>query len=280
MYFSRQQKWLCSQKEDITISYYVIEGRVFGVPSYRKWLEWQYIVTPSHFVKSCIAEMGVKVREVIPHQVDPNPIIDHAYGKQWRAKFPTSKKVLLYNGSQIGRKALPKLRQAINILSQKRNDFVMVFHTDNVRASFHTPANDLEGANTVVEREFPHLPLPQALAKMFYADIIVHPAVCEGFGLPILEALNMGKILVCINAYGVNEIANPSNSFMVQTVRYTTLKWNGHIEFKAVDYDPSDLADQISLALDSHREELDAKRLAGLQTAERFYHSYDRFTDF
>lgn len=279
-FLSRQKPWLNYLKEQVAISYFVIEGTVTGISPFRKWLEWQYVVTPSRFAKTCLEEMRVKVREVIPHQVDPNPPIDHVYGRAWRERFPSSKQVLLYNGSPICRKALPKLRRAIDIVSEKRSDFTMVFHTDNVKAPFHTPIHELNGINTVIEGDFPHLSLSQALAKMKYADIIVHPARTEGFGLPVLEALNLGKTLVCVNAPGVNEIASPENSFMVTKTRDARLEWPNFVSFKTVDYEPGDLAEQIILALDASPEIREAKRQAGLATAAKFFHTYDRFTEF
>jgi len=280
LFISPQKYWLNLQKCRLALSYYVIEGLVKGVEAWRSWLNWQYIVTPSTFVRSNLERMGVQVREVIPHQIWASMPVNHEYGRIWRDKFPRNKRILLYNGSQIERKALPKLRKAIDLLSTKRSDFLMVFHTDNVSIPHHTLVRDLHGVNTVVECEFPHIPIESAFAKMFYSDIIVHPAITEGFGLPVLEALNLGKTLVCINAYGVNEIANPKNSFMVMKVTETVLEWKSYIAFRVCDYNPQDLADQITLALESSREVLSEKQINGLETAKKFYNTYERFTRF
>jgi len=280
MFLSPQRYWLFKQKQDIAVSYYTIEGIVKGLDAHKSWLSWQYIVTPSNFVKSLIEEMGFRVREVIPHQIPSEFPIDHEYGKAWRNRFPSNKKVLLYNGSQIVRKALPKLKQAIDLLSTSRNDFVMVYHTDKVREPFHTRVEELAGSNSIVETDFPHITIDQAYAKMLYSDIIVHPAITEGFGLPVAEALAMGKPLVCINAYGVNEIASPKNSFMVMNIKPQILPDFYYVKFKVCDYEPRDLAYQIGLALDSSKETLEEKRLVGLETVKRFHNSYDRFVEF
>lgn len=280
MFILPQKRWLNLSKTNIALSYYVIEGTVKGVESCKRWLSWQYIITPSNFVRSNLEMMGVQVKEVIPHQVWSSMPINHEYGRTWRHKFPRDKQILLYNGSQIERKALPKLREAINILSAKRSDFLMVFHTDNLNIGHHTKVKDLEGSNTVIETEFPHIPIENAFAKMFYSDIIIHPAITEGFGLPILEALNMGKRLVCVNAFGVNEIADPKNSYMVMNTRETRLEWKGYISFRVMDYDPKDLAEQIAIALDDTKEGIAEKQANALKTAQRFHHTYERFTQF
>ena len=280
MYMPVQRLWLRRSVCDKCVSYYVIEGIVHGIKPYLRWLSWQYIATPSKFAKENLEEMGISVKEIIPHQLpDPMPI-NITYGYHWRRKFPKNKRILLYVGSQIVRKGLPKLNEAIKILSRRRNDFVMVYHTDNVRLPHHTPINKLDAPNTIIETDFGRIGLPEVYAKMFFSDFIVHPAMTEGFGLPILEALALGKPLVCVNAYGVNEIANPKNSFMVTEVKPSTYKWGNYLTFKIMDYEPEALADAIDEALSSSRETLEAKIIAGLETAQKFKNTYEKFTKF
>jgi glycosyltransferase involved in cell wall biosynthesis len=155
----------------------------------------------------------------------------------------------------------------------------MVFHTDNIRQSYHTPIEQLKGPNTVIETDFSHLPLNKVYAKMYYSDIIVHPALTEGFGLPILESFNLSKPLVCVNAPGINELANDKNSFMVTNVKPKIIDVPLWIKFKAVDYDAKDLAYQIELAMDNSKEVLEDKIKNGLETVKRYYNIYDRFTE-
>jgi len=280
MYMPIQRLWLRRSICDKCVSYYVIEGIVHGIRPYLSWLKWQYIITPSKFVKRNLEEMGISVKEVIPHQLpDPMPI-NLTYGYNWRRKLPKNKRILLYVGTQIVRKGLPKLNEAIKILSKRRNDFVMVYHTDNVKNPYHTPIEKLDAPNTVVETDFGRIGLPEVYAKMYFSDFIVHPALTEGFGLPVLEALALGKPLVCVNAYGVNEIANPKNSFMVTEVKPSTLKFWNTVTFKIMDYSPEALADKIDEALSSTKEELEAKITAGLETTQKFKNTYQKFTKF
>jgi glycosyltransferase involved in cell wall biosynthesis len=262
------------------VIYTVIEGVHNQIRLYVDEINRHIVVTPSMFVKRICKYMGINVKEVIPHQLPNSLPIDHEYGKAWRSKFPKDKKVLIYNGSQVMRKALPKLREAIDILSRKRNDFVMVFHTDNVNFRWHTPVKDLIGVNTVVETDFSRISLAKAYAKMFYSDVVVHPAVCEGFGLPIAEALALGKRLVCVNAPGVNEIANPRNSWMVMNVYPCPLEWPNWITFWAVDYEARDLAEQIDLCLDAKSDEVENKKVEGFKAVERLHDSYKAFLKF
>jgi glycosyltransferase involved in cell wall biosynthesis len=238
------------------------------------------IITPSSFSKVVAEGHGLRVDAVIPHQVPQHLEVDHLYGKAWRETLPKGKKVLIYNGTPVLRKGLDKLRKAIDILSAKRNDFVMVFHTDDIPNVYHTPLKALEGPNTIVEHKFGDLSLGQVYGKMYYSDIIVMPSRCEGFGLPVAEALALGKPLVCINAPGVNEIANQNNSWMVTRVWPEPQVWGDWITFWSVGYDPKDLAEQIELCLDAKKEEVEEKRAKGLEAVRPFHDSYKRLLKF
>lgn len=279
-FVSRQSRWFTPKKVGLCVSYYVIEGYVTGMRRYSNWMKWQTVCTPSNFSKQMMESMGFRVNHVIPHQIPEIMPVDHEYGRNWRDRYPKDKKVILYNGSQIGRKALPKLAEAIKLLSKTRTDFIMVYHTDKLKLAFHTPIDQLAGANVVVEPDFPYIGYSKALGKMCYTDIVVHPAAVEGFGLPVLEALNLGKRLVCIAAPGVNEIATPRNSWMVTNVIPTTLNWSNFIKFTAVDYEPKDLTEQLNLCLNAKNSEIEEKRIEGLNTAKKYYNTYDRFVQF
>jgi len=277
-YFIRKLTlWFSKYVCKLMVCYTVIEGYVPHVRLRRHILRRHYIITPSQFCKRLIEEQGISVKEVIPHQLDTPLPVNHNYGKRWRSRFPKKKKILLYNGGSINRKGLMNLRRAIDILSKWRDDFIMVFHMDDVDWKWNTKVREVQGVNTVVEPEFGMLPLPQVYAKMFYSDVIVHPAKGEGFGLPIAEALALGKPLVCINAPAVNEIATPENSWMVMNVWPEELRWADNVVFKAVDYSPRDLALQINLCLDASEDEKTAKRMRGYQAVRRLKDTYKRF---
>lgn len=277
MYLNRQKRWINPDKCNRSLYYYVIEGKVMGIWSGDRRLKSQEIIAPSNFVKQNIEDMGFKVKEVIPHQIDVPLPIDYYYGFNWRSKLPKNKKILLYNGSQIVRKGLWLLATAIKLLSQKRNDFVMVYHTDNLKQPYHTPIQQLMHQNSIIQTDFPHLQIDQVYAKMFYSDFIIHPAITEGFGLPVLEALALGKPIVTINTYGIDEIATPDNSFMVMNTSPSTMDWKGYIQFKVKLYDPRDLADMIDQALDSPKEVIDSKKAEGYETVKSFQDTYKSF---
>jgi len=261
--------------------YTVTEGYSKHIEGIARRIKDKYVVTPSKFSKECIEETGLRVKEVIPHQVDEKLNIDYTYGRIWRSRLPKNKKIITYIGNSVMRKGLKELYEAVKILSKKRRDFVVVMHTDNMPSMNGYDVTTFKHPNIVIELEFGKISKSQALAKMYYSDFYIHPAKGEGFGLPVLEALNIGKPLICINAFGVNEIANKKNSFMVDGYEigyedYPPSRFS-LIRFKVVRYDPKDLAEMIDIALDSSKEVIWDKVAYGYETVEKFKNTYDRF---
>ena len=259
------------------VVYTVIEGIHDRVRTFVDEVNKVRVVVPSRFVMEMCERQGVHVDGIIPHQVPQRLPIDHEYGRRWRSRFPPGRKVLLYNGSNVKRKGLSKLRAAVDELSRRRSDFIMVFHTDKLGFPFHTPPRELEGANTVVELDFGKVDVSKVYAKMYYSDVIVHPALCEGFGLPVAEALSLGKRLVCIDAPGVNEVASPANSWMVTDVRPHVLEWPYWVKYCCVNYDVNSLVEQIELCLDAGREEVEEKKAKGFEAVSRLQDTYKMF---
>jgi len=276
-YAPRISFWTHHSKCNRIVFYTVIEGTNSKMWKFHPVIKRHYIITPSKFAKRMIEASGFTVSEVIPHQVELNLPVDEDYGRAWRRRFPLNKKILLYVGISINRKGLIKLRKAIDILSRKRDDFLFVCHMNDARDEVSTKVEEMEGVNTVVEPEFGLLDLPQVYAKIKMCDIFVFPSMGEGFGLPVAEALALGKRLVCVNAPAVNEIANPRNSWMVTEVYPSEIGYLGEIMFKVSDYDPMRLAEQLELCLDASKEEAEEKRIKGFEAIKRLEKSYKAF---
>ena len=270
-------------KAEKEIWYTVTEGITKHISGFTPQLNRKIIVTPSNFSKRCIEETGAKVKEVIPHQADNNLEIDEDFGLKWRAKYPKDKKLLVYIGNPARRKGLLELKEAVEILARKRKDFHVVIHTINQPKLQGYNIKQLEHSNITLELEFGLISKAQALAKMKYADFYVHPAKGEGFGLPVLEALQLGKPLICINAFGVNEIANRENSFMVEPYSESLEDYPPTgiqlTKFKVVNYHPKDLAETIDMALDSPKSLIQEKIAKGFETVEKFRNTYKRFKE-
>ena len=264
------------------IYYYVTEG----IPLYIEFLKYrlkkQLIVTPSRFSKEMIESVGVSVREVIPHMATPLQV-DHAFGRMWRSKYPSNKKIFVYVGNPARRKGLPELKKAVEVLSQRRKDFIVVVHTIEQPSLQGYSMRDIKHEHIVIEFEFGRVTKDKALAKVAYADIYVHPALSEGFGLPVLEAMQLQKPLVCINTYGVNEIATPESAFMVEPKEDGWITYppsvNPLTKFKVKFYDPRDLADAMEEALTAPKHVIEDKLAKARERVKMFENTYRRFLE-
>ncbi len=258
------------------IFYFVIEGYVYGMTAYRQYIKG-VITTPSRFSADNLRSMQYTVNHVIPHQADRVFEIDHFYGRIWRSLYPSDKKIILYVGSNIVRKGLDRLKQAIDILRKRRKDFIVVLHSQNYRAPYHVDLSKIVGNGIVLEDEFGKIDKSRVYAKMVYSDFIVQPSLVEGFGLPVLEAMGLSKPLITINTFGVNEIANKDNSFMVMNTVEKKLYVSLWGFFRIKDYDPEDLADTIDHALDASKDVIEDKKAKELETVRRFHDTYSFF---
>ncbi len=262
------------------ILYTVIEGTVlFGNCFFLcQYLSDAKIVTPSVFVKNILESpfMNYRVDYVIPHQID-NIIIDHEYGKVWRASYPNDKKIILFNGSSVFRKGLERLGEAVEHLRRKRKDFIVVLHSNYSREPLYTPLERVLRKGIVLEPDWGKLDKSEVYGKMFYADYIIMPSHSEGFGLPVIEAMALSKPLITVNSPAINEIANENNSFFLKNTKHTI--WNtGYISFYGADYDAKELADIIDYALDA-KDEIEDKTAKARETAERYRNTYLKFID-
>jgi len=149
-------------------------------------------VANSHFTADCLRRAGLKVIDVVHHAIDPIAIkqaekLVSQYRKEWDEKYGDRVK-FLYVGRHDPRKALNKLSFAVDLLNQENVDgWVLLLHSDGAASElFDKPNCDFIG-------NFGSLKYEHVLAMMGAADYVIFPSVCEGFGLPVLEANAMGK---------------------------------------------------------------------------------------
>jgi len=154
-------------------------------------------IANSHFTADCLRRAGLRVLDVVHHAIDPVKVkqaenyIEY-FRKQFDEKYADRVK-FLYVGRSDPRKGLNKLSVAVDILNQQGvKDWVLLLHSEeSARSLFDKPNCDFVGY-------FGTLKYEQVLAMMGAVDYVIFPSVCEGFGLPVLEANAMGKpVLHC-----------------------------------------------------------------------------------
>lgn len=162
--------------------------------------------------------------------------------------------ILFSNLNPLHRKGFPHLCKAIVMLRKKLGDtFLMVLHTGLKEARKLTP--DLENTpGLILEDSFNTLPFRAIALKTAACDVYVHPALQEGFGLPLLEAMAAQKTIVSLDAPAMNELVTDKEGWLFPMSHLKKEAWkNGAIAYLH-EYEPSMLADAMEDAI-VHKEQ-------------------------
>jgi len=148
-------------------------------------------IAVSGFVKKCMEQVGLNVLDVVHHAIDfekcqalkPDSLI---LKKKWEAEYGDRVK-FLYLGRNDPRKGLDKLSKAIGILNEDhRDEFVVLLCSEgNLSGLTDQP-------NVVKVGQCGSMMYDDVLRIIGAPDFFVFPSMCEGFGVPLLEANAMG----------------------------------------------------------------------------------------
>ena len=138
---------------------------------------------------------------VVPHAADGLPAVDRALVDPLLHRLDVSGPFLLAVGSQEPRKNLDVLYQAMRLLAAEGRDIPLVLcgprGIHGVRPGEAAPPW-LRHAGFVTDDE---------LAALYArATALVFPSKYEGFGLPVLEAMTVGGVVICSNASTMPEV--------------------------------------------------------------------------
>jgi len=211
------------------------------------------LVTPSYWCKEMLARNGVKVIAVIPHG------IDHAdfefkdktrYTRMARLRKEYPRKTILFsNLNPLHRKGFPQLVKALELLYKKMGTkFIFILHTGRKQALKLCPSL-AKTPRLVIEDAYNKLPFRAIAEKTCACDIYVHPALLEGFGLPILEAMAAKRTIVCLDAAPMNELVGPKEAWLFPFTHIKEEKWRNGSIAQLHEYDPEDLATAMEAAI-------------------------------
>jgi len=149
-------------------------------------------IANSDFVKMCLEKADLHVIDVVHHAVDWEKCQrlrkdSEQVRSMWESEFGDRVK-LLYVGRNDPRKGLDRLNKALNIVNETmRDELVVLLFTEG-------SLPDLEGKSNVLRvGTVNSIPYESVLRMIGACDYMLFPSVCEGFGLPVLEANAMGK---------------------------------------------------------------------------------------
>jgi len=211
-------------------------------------------IAVSKFVADCLKKVGLKVKDVVHHAIDIKKcqkITREA--KQYREKLHEKYKnkcILLYVGRHDPRKQLKLLLLANEILySQGFTDYVLLLHTEHTAKAMNWQGN------VHFTSGFGTMSYYQVLRLIACADYLVFPSVCEGFGLPVLEAMALGVPSIHCWFPPLSEFSSTDFNFVFDPIEEKLVSqdnlqwWIFHM------YDPEHLAEMMRYAVETWKSD-------------------------
>ncbi|MEM2613317.1 MAG: glycosyltransferase [Nitrososphaerota archaeon] len=202
------------------IAYVAVEGP-FPISKSILWLANNtnrlFIVTPSNYVKNELSSLGLKVKCVIPHGVDSNRI----RRENNRLNLPLNKVKVLTVASSLQYRKLLGLLYILRAWSKlpwgvRKNGFLIFKLPKETGKSFKEIMDSLGFRNDEYMLLDSYFTRNEMFALYRAADLYVHPALSDGFGLPIIEALACGTPTIVLNAEPWNEIVTENVGWFVK----------------------------------------------------------------
>jgi len=220
---------------------------------YTNLTKLQYIAN-SEFTKGCLEQVGLTVIDVVHHAIDLKEVEQaKEHGKTLRKKLKKQyqdKVLFLYVGRNDPRKGLNILSEAINMLNEKRkDDYVVLLHSEETVTGLF-PQENVHLISTVGSLSH------QQVYQLYHAcDYVVFPTMCEGFGLPLLEANACGKPVIHALIPPLTEFTCKYCNFVFDYVDTQMVKCGLAQYWVFHRYPPHFLADMMEFALDTYLNE-------------------------
>jgi len=230
------------------IFYTTLEGpvkRTFGDEWIFKYLDF---VANSQYTKEKIESAGGSVVDVIYHGVDVDSIAEAkrlGVLKRGELGIDVSDAVLLYVAAGYPRKGHYIFSRAVDLFHEINPEAKVVILTDQAGAKHYTPRKNL-----IVLDQFGQLPYEEVIAYFHMADVYVQASLGEGFGLPVLEALASGKLVVHPDYRPLSEITDEETSVRVPVKRTEIVDGGDGMFYEYHYYDPQEMANAMSVAID------------------------------
>jgi glycosyltransferase involved in cell wall biosynthesis len=244
-YFVVARTWKFNYGKPIAF-YTTIEGDVYN-PSMYEWVRRDLeFIANSQYTKNKLSRHGYRVPDVIYHGIDLNLYDYTKYGddaKVVREKlgFKPDDFVVLYIASSHPRKCHDLAAQTTKILQEVDKSIKIVVVSDSTAQRYYSGVN-----NVMLLTDFGNL--GEEFMPILYkvADIYAQFSCAEGFGLPILESLAMGKLVVHAKYMPLTEITTDDTSVRVPVVKRRWIQGGGSaILFEMNIYEPQMFASAI-----------------------------------
>lgn len=163
------------------------------------------IVANSEYTKMCLEAIGIKVDGVVPHGIDMHQTYDKKYLK-WAETFLKGRPLVLCVSGNMPRKALDKFMVACKIVKWECPEACFILHSGGGYYNIPQLMSMLQINDFWFTNQFGKLPQLKLNALYKRATVYVQPSYCEGFGVPMIEAMRFLTPVVAVNAQPYNEI--------------------------------------------------------------------------
>jgi len=221
---------------------------VEGIP--KPWLVSSWfrrdcvIIANSYFTEKMLKQVDIDPAGMIHHGVNLEQI---AKAREKRDKNRSLMQYRLNAKTIIGTVASSHPRKGLNLLMEavkevRRNNKDVGFYiisTEEARKRYST----VDGV--YVDAKFGKMERLEILSLMAGFDYYLQPSLCEGFGLPVLEALALGIPVIIPDYEPLNEIANDASSVKVPVISEEEHDFGDGILYQCHYYEPTTMAKAV-----------------------------------
>jgi len=229
----------------------VVYTTVEGEP--KRWLVKYWIrrdlifIANSKFTEKMLNRVDIEPVGMIHHGVNFSEIEKaKTQAKKLKQKLKEELGVKVVFGTVVSghrRKGLEYFAQAVRTFREKIKDAGFYVLTGR------EGANKLIGLDGVkVSTEFGKLMRDEILALIGSFDFYVQPSLCEGFGLPVLEAMGLGVPCIHPDYEPLTEFSSNSLNFTVKVVREEYQDLGDGILYLCHYYEPNEMAEKMEKA--------------------------------
>jgi glycosyltransferase involved in cell wall biosynthesis len=189
------------------------EARKFFLKNIHRSLQMSHgVIAVSHFIKKQLLErfrIDKEKVKVIYHGVDQEFSSDISLEeiKNFRASHSLSSKVIVFVGAMEPRKNLINLVKAFYIVQSKETDVSLVIAGSRGR-DYPALKKSIDENGLQARVKILDYLSPRDLKRLYRTGtLFVFPSLCEGFGLPLLEAMTSGMPVAASKRAALPEIA-------------------------------------------------------------------------
>ena len=253
---------------NVTYSYFLVQKpqivyvTIEGVPSKGNFMYSNVtripLIANSRFTKEMLEKAKLKVIDVIHHAIDwelsGKAIQESQKLREYLKRLYNDHVLLLYVGRHDPRKGLPILAKAAWILHNRGvRGWTLLLHTEPSAGEIEWPPEARFISHFGSKSWFDILKLMAAV------DYFVFPTLCEGFGLPLLEANSVGRPVIHAWIPPLKEFSSQEFNFVFDylTTELKEAKFaNSPSQYFMLHlYPPEWLADMMQYAIQVYTQE-------------------------